>query len=344
MDPLTQASLGAAAAAAFSGGRHVRLALLVGAVAGAAPDLDVLIQSDDDPMLGLEYHRHFTHALVFAPLIGLVVAGLFRLLLFRRRPDFFLLARFAVAAALTHGLLDTCTSYGTLLYWPFSSHRESWDIISIIDPLFTGPLVALLAFAALRRRPGYARLALCICVFYLGLGVVQRERAERFARELAESRGHEAAALTARPSLANLLLWRVVYREGSQYHVDAVWLGLPGSKRLYPGGGVAAFTPGDARAQLPEGSTQWEDVERFRFFSQGYLYLHPEQSDVIGDLRYAIFPDSLIPLWGIRVDAARPGSHVSMEYFRSVETSALDRLWRMVRGLESPFPPHSDSS
>ena len=38
--------------------------------------------------------------------------------------------------AITHGLIDACTSYGTLLYWPISHHRESWDIISIIDPIF----------------------------------------------------------------------------------------------------------------------------------------------------------------------------------------------------------------
>ncbi|MFP4166620.1 MAG: metal-dependent hydrolase [Opitutales bacterium] len=334
MDPFTQASLGAAAAAALSGGRHVRLALVVGATAGAAPDIDVLIQSASDPLLELEYHRHFTHALIVAPVIGLLVACLFRLLLFRSNPDFRMLARFAIAGALTHGVLDACTSYGTLLYWPFSSHRESWDIISIIDPLFTGPLLALLAFAALRNGPGYARMALFLCVLYLGLGVVQRERAEDYARGLAEARAHNAGELTARPSLGNLLLWRIVYREGGHYYVDGVWLGPLGDSRLYPGEKVAAFTPADAKGLLPNASTQLKDVERFRFFSQGYLYRHPELPDVVGDLRYAIFPDSVVPLWGVRLNAADPQTHVSMEYFRSVESAAFERLWRMILGLD----------
>ena len=45
---------------------------MLGALAGAAPDLDVLIRSETDPLLALQYHRHFTHALLIAPLIGLL--------------------------------------------------------------------------------------------------------------------------------------------------------------------------------------------------------------------------------------------------------------------------------
>ena len=54
---------------------------------------------------------------------------------------------YAIMGTLSHGLLDACTSYGTRLYWPFSQYRESWDLISIIDPLFTLPMLALLIAA-----------------------------------------------------------------------------------------------------------------------------------------------------------------------------------------------------
>jgi membrane-bound metal-dependent hydrolase YbcI (DUF457 family) len=36
---------------------------MAGAVAGLAPDIDAFIQSGDDALLVLDYHRHFTHAL-----------------------------------------------------------------------------------------------------------------------------------------------------------------------------------------------------------------------------------------------------------------------------------------
>ena len=55
----------------------------------------------------------------------------------------------------THALLDAFTGYGTQLWLPFSNQRVAWHGLSIIDPLFTVPLLlALLAGAAggWRRR------------------------------------------------------------------------------------------------------------------------------------------------------------------------------------------------
>ncbi|MEM1223733.1 MAG: metal-dependent hydrolase [Verrucomicrobiota bacterium] len=332
MDPLTQASLGAAAAVAFSKREHLRLAAVVGAAAGMAPDIDVLIKSAEDPLLSLQYHRHFTHALIFAPLLGLVVAGLFRLLLYRKRPEFSLLAKSAVIGALTHGPLDACTSYGTLLYWPFVMHRESWDIISIIDPVFTGPLVALLLFAVLRKRRFYGRLALALCLIYLCLGCVQRERAKHVTEQLVAERGHTFDELTARPSLANIVLWRIIYRQEDHYYVQAVHLSLFGGHKIYEGNRVAAFQETDAASLAPDDSTLAGDIARFRYFSQGYLYLHSGASDVIGDLRYSAFPNSVIPLWGIRFDSELPDKHGELEYFRTVSEGDIARLWSMILG------------
>ncbi len=48
-----------------------------------AADLDVLIKSSTDPLLALEYHRHFTHSLLFIPVGALVCTLLLRPLFFR---------------------------------------------------------------------------------------------------------------------------------------------------------------------------------------------------------------------------------------------------------------------
>lgn len=55
--------------------------------------------------------------------------------LFRKKWQLTLAA--AMIGMATHGFLDACTSYGTVLFWPWSDKRISWDIIAIIDPLFT---------------------------------------------------------------------------------------------------------------------------------------------------------------------------------------------------------------
>lgn len=333
MDPLTQASLGAAAAAVLSSRERVRLAFIVGAAAGAAPDIDVLIKSAEDPLLALQYHRHFTHALIVAPFIGLIVALLFKTVFFWKEWSVGELARYGIAGALTHGVLDACTSYGTLLYWPFSSHRESWDIISIIDPIFTGPLVMLVLFAFAWKRPGFARWALALCLVYLVFGIIQRERATAYLKKLAGSRGHKATEMTVRPSFANTVLWRMIYRDGDQYFVDAVNL-IPFSESTFYEGAVVEVFDHDVAANLVEaGSAMERDVERFRFFSQGYLYRAEMDAFVVGDLRYSMFPDSIVPLWGIELNLDEPEAPVSLRYFRDPSSLDGETLWSMIKGL-----------
>lgn len=332
MDPLTQATIGAAAAAMVCRRPETRHAVLLGALAGAAPDLDVLIRSEADPLFALEYHRHFSHSLFIAPFIGLLVAALFKGLFFWKHWPYRRLALFGVAGALTHGLIDACTSYGTMLYWPFHSHRESWDIISIIDPLFTIPLVLLTVVAFAFRRPGCAQVAVALCCLYLSLGLYQRSQATDFAMELAAARGHHPEALTVRPSFGNILLWRIVYREGRHYYVDAVRTRPFADAVHYPGAVVEAYRQESAQGELPPDSVMAKDVERFRFFSQGYLYRHSQQSAVISDLRYAMYPDSVEPLWGIRLNVQQPHTHVAFEHFRDPSRRAFNRLWLMIQG------------
>lgn len=336
MDPISQASLGAAAAALFSKRENIRLAVIVGAVAGAAPDLDIFIRSETDPLLSLQYHRHFTHAIVMAPVIGLIVAGLFKLLFWWKKWPFKMLATFAIAGAVTHGLLDACTSYGTLLYWPFTDTRESWDIISIIDPIFTIPLFLLTVIAFAFRRPRFAQVAIALCALYFSFGIIQRERAQQHTRDLAASRGHTANKLTARPSIANTLLWRTVYEHDGRYYVDAVWTFPLIEPVTYEGDSVATFGESEAGQLVPGQSVTARDIERFRHFSQGYLYQSLENPLLIGDLRYSLLPDSVTPLWAIKVDPEEPHEHIEMRTFRRTNDSAKDRLWAMIRGQELP--------
>ena len=127
MDPLSQVLLGAAVPMAVAKRKNLRIAAVCGALAGLSPDLDILIRSASDPLMRIEYHRHFTHSLAFIPFGGFLVAlGLW--LLFFRKKSFKLIYIFSIIGFATHGLLDACTSYGTLLYFPFLDERVSWKI------------------------------------------------------------------------------------------------------------------------------------------------------------------------------------------------------------------------
>ena len=132
MDLLTQGIVGAACAQAAVR-RDNRAAALVGACAGVLPDADALIRSAEDPLVQLEFHRHFSHALVFIPL-GAAVAALLLWPLLRRRLPWGRLYLAALCGYAPGGLLDACTAYGTHLLWPFSTEPVAWGVVAVVAP------------------------------------------------------------------------------------------------------------------------------------------------------------------------------------------------------------------
>ena len=73
MDPCTQGLLGSVLSASFAKKKQLKIAIISGGIGGIAPDLDILINSSNDPLLFIEYHRHFTHSVFFAPFGGMIV-------------------------------------------------------------------------------------------------------------------------------------------------------------------------------------------------------------------------------------------------------------------------------
>src|SRR5690606_23626532 len=100
--------LGALAAQAVSRPEKIRYAAGIGLVAALLPDADVLIRSAQDPLLTLSYHRHFTHSLLFVPVIAFV-AALLCWPLVRKQLTGSGIYLCALAGAATAGILDACT-------------------------------------------------------------------------------------------------------------------------------------------------------------------------------------------------------------------------------------------
>jgi inner membrane protein len=309
MDPISHGAL--AASCAQSGARRERLiaAAAVGCLAGLAPDLDLLIRSAHDPLLLLEYHRHFTHSLVFAPLGALLCATLVHRLV-RRQLDFAATYLFSLAGYASHCLLDACTSYGTLLLWPFSPTRVAWSNIAVVDPLFTVPVVGFVALALARRRARYARVAAVWALAYLGLGLLQHERAAAATRVAAAGRGQTPARLVVKPALGSLLLWKTIYEHDGRYYVDAVRAAI--GVTVYPGASIAKLDVATQFPWLRPDSQQAADLERFRRISEGLLAVSDEQPERVIDLRYSMVPNEIASFWAIELDPrANPNAHVS---------------------------------
>ena len=234
MDPISQGALGAVAAQNLAHRKHLAVACVLGLLAGMSADLDIFIRSDADPLLFLKYHRQFTHSLIFIPVGGLICASILWFFVRNRwQVSFRQALLYCTTGYATHALLDSCTSYGTQLFWPFSDYRVSWSNMSIIDPLFTLPTVVLIVLAAVKKKSVYIRIAAVWILAYLAFGFVQKERTRSTGWEVAQSRGHAPVSLEAKPGFGNLLLWKVIYETEDKIYVVGVRAGI--RKRIYPG-------------------------------------------------------------------------------------------------------------
>jgi inner membrane protein len=342
VDPVSQGVLGASVPQAISQKKHLVAATVFGALAGMAPDLDSLLRSNTDPLFYLEYHRQFTHALVFIPFGSLICAGVFYFLLARRwQISFKLTYLFCLLGYATHGLLDACTSYGTQLLWPFSNQRFAWNTISIVDPLFTLPLLALVIFGVKKKTPLFAQIALCWVIFYQGLGFFQHQRVAEAGAQLAEQRGHTPIRLEAKPSFGNLLLWKVIYEVEDGYYTDAV-RAAP-RLTLYPG----EFMPKlDIERDLPwldKDSQQARDLARFDWFSRGFLSLDPDNPLRVIDMRYSLVPNEANGMWSIWFDRqAAKTDHVTIKQDRDTSGPRREKFGRMLRNNFSVLEPFTN--
>ena len=330
MDPLSHALLGAASAQSFSRSNR-GAALIAGAVGALLPDADILIGSDTDPLLTLEFHRQFTHSIAAAPLGALIVAAVLWLA-FRRRIPLRHLYWPALAGFVSALLLDACTSYGTQLLWPFTDRRFAASIVAVIDPVFTLVLLIGVAVAYRAARPQPARVALAAAGVYLGFAWMQHERAESLIERTAAGRGHVISRHEVKPTLGNVLLWRSVYLAGDDFVVDAVHASPLSAPVIYPGGSVRRVQPIDLVPPLTLGSVQAADLVRFARVSEGYLARHPKLPEVIGDVRYSMLPDSTRPLWGIEIHPEREHEHVALRTFRHFTKEDRRQFFAMLLG------------
>ena len=329
MDPVSQGALGAVFSQTTQTREKIVVAAWLGCAAGMAPDLDVLIQSSTDPLLFLEYHRHFTHALIFIPIGAAIVCGaLYRLAQHRLTLQQAYLA--CLIGYATHGLLDACTSYGTQLFWPFSDTRVDWNNVSVVDPMLTLPLLACAIAATRLRRRRLAYLGIGWVLAYLSLGVVQLYRAEASAEVLAGERGHEANRLTLKPSFGNLVVWKSIYEYQNHYYVDGIRV-FAGAE-VCEGNRVEKLDPARHLPFLEPDSQQHRDLERFRWFSDDYLSPTEEPGGVT-DIRYSMVANQTRPMWGITLSPqATREQHVAWWSVRDAGAARRSEFYALLVG------------
>lgn len=341
MDPVTQGLFGASASmlskrqnATKSETRYIYCA---GFLSGLLADLDVVIRSKSDPLLMLEYHRAFTHALAFVP-IGAAISFALLHLVFNRFKSYTLsksqLFWSCLLGYASHAPLDALTNYGTSLFLPFSDQRVSLNLMAVVDPFFTLPLIliSLWGLMSSKSRWHYALYAWMLIIF--SFNFINKQEATALINKVASERGHQVEMLLVKPTLLNGHLWRTVYRYNNRYYVDAVFaLPFMGS-RFYVGDNLEVYHHEAQFAHILPQTQAYKDFQRFSFFSDGLIGV---KDGHLIDVRFSPFPQGTTPLWSVR---ARADMEQHVEYLVNRPTGKEERtiLLKMILGQELTDP------
>jgi inner membrane protein len=263
MDTLTHALSGALLARATAGLEKPALPLArrvgIGFAVGAFPDIDV-VASWISPLAYLYHHRGITHSLVMLPL-WTILLSLLLALLWRKGPGWKTYAPVVALSLAAHITGDWITSFGTMIFAPFSDYRHGLGTTFIIDLWFSGIIVAgLLASLVWRRSRIPAVAGLLLLASYVGLQYTALQQAIDFGERHAQAAGIRAVAVNALPRPVSPFNWMVVIEDAEGYHYSHINVRRDLPKSAGPEAGLIARL--DAVYQ-PLDRAAWEYSPRF---------------------------------------------------------------------------------
>ena len=202
-------------------------AILFGGVVATLPDLDSFLPAAT-VIDAATYHRGFSHSVFVqtaaTPVIALLSARLFKL---QHIPKA-LIVLTVWLCLITHSLLDCLTTYGTQIFWPFSSVPPiALPSVFIIDPTYTllllvGVLGFLFVFRKGRNRAQkFIQIFLALSTLYLGAGIT----AHYFVKSRAEANPLIAnMKIHVQPTPLNIFYWQVLAVDKQFYYAGVTSL------------------------------------------------------------------------------------------------------------------------
>ncbi|AHM62098.1 membrane-bound metal-dependent hydrolase [Flammeovirgaceae bacterium 311] len=288
MDSLTQIVLGAAVGEAVAGKQLGNRALLWGAIAGTIPDLDVLANPFLDTVGELTFHRSLTHSLLFAVVVSPLLASLLHR--WQGRASWQQWFWLFFLGFVTHALLDSFTSWGTQLFWPFSSYGVAFYNIFVIDPLYTLPFLTLLVIAAFypkesSRRRSLLWWSLGVSTAYLGLSLVFQQIAEGVLRRNLAAQGVRAESIITKATPFNILFWSGTAKANEGFY-NGFYSILDSSKKV-------DFTYLPQQKELLTPYLENEKLQKLLYVTKGYYTAEPDTACgaavLINDQRFGQF-------------------------------------------------------
>lgn len=261
MDPLTHALSGAllARAAATAPARlPLRWQITAGFTAAAFPDIDLILRLIDT-ITYLNWHQGPTHSLILLPVWAWLLAWLFSRLS-RGRFGWRLFYQPACLGLTIHIAGDLITSYGLMLFAPFSTERYSLPLVFVIDPWFSSIIAAGLIASwryPQRRIPAIAAL-LVLCGYVIFLFTLHQQAAAIASRYI-ESQAISSPQIDLLPQPLSPFHWKIIIRYHETYHIADIDLSISTEKRQTG----TWLLPRMAIAYRPVAENNWQVLHQF---------------------------------------------------------------------------------
>ena len=286
MDSLTQIVLGASVAEAVAGKKMGNKALLIGAICGTIPDLDVFLPYDSFIDF-YENHRGFSHSILFAFLSAPILAYLFHQIFRKKQYGFFLWVKLCFWSVITHPILDCFTSFGTQIFSPFSDEKIAFNTISVIDPLYTLPFLILTIVVlfykrtnAKRKYTNYAGLIISSC--YLIFTVITKFYVTNIFKQRLAKQSIYCEQYTTNPTIMNSFLWRFIGKNQDKFKI--------GYYSIFGSSDIQFLTYEQNKALLPQKIATDPNFKRIEKITDYKYFIYLKNNEIrIKNLKMAPF-------------------------------------------------------
>lgn len=331
MDSLTQIVLGAAVGEAVLGRKIGNKAMLYGAIAGTIPDLDVIANQFTDTVTALHIHRGFTHSIVFSIVFGIALGWLVSR--FEKYKDVKGWSWLFFAAFVTHPMLDSFTTWGTQLFWPFDL-RLAFKNIFVIDPLYTLPFLIFLILAIrLKRTDGkrrfYNRMGLIISTTYLVLTLVFKWITFTKFENALEKQQIAYKQIDTRPAPLNTILWNANVELQDQFLLATY--SFFDSKPI-------RFEEYPKNHELLGDLVHHEKVQRMIHITEGWFTISKKKDQLyFNDLRFGLLSNEpnaqdFVFQYLIEIDKNGDVTFIEAEKTSRDAQKLMSQLWTRIKG------------
>jgi inner membrane protein len=278
LDSVTHIVAGAALGELALGKKLGNKALVLGAVANTIPDLDVFFPNLSGlPEAELMLHRGYTHALFTHPFMAIPFAFL-TYLVFKKQVSFLRWWLFYMLGFFTHVMMDCCTTYGTQLLLPFTNKLISWNNLSVVDPLYTIPLLLFFLVVWFLRKDNEWRrklavISMVLSVAYLATSTCNKFRSVQVFKAEFQRQNISYDVMTTTPTMFTSWLWNVIaYDDSTMYF---------GEWSVFQKKNEVEFVAVRRNLNLLKPMENSNSVQVANWFAQGHYFVEPAANDTL---------------------------------------------------------------